>query len=120
GETSRSPTTAVTAATAGPSGAPLKVTGVAAGLLFPHAAQAVQIVRRRRPLGAKKWSTQTVYAITSLSPAQASPAYLAEITRGHWTIGRVAPALCGAGAPSEPGERAFPAPRLKQARRRRG
>jgi len=34
--------------------------------------------------------------------------------------GRVAPARCRAGAPSEPGERAFPAPRLKQAPRRRG
>jgi predicted transposase YbfD/YdcC len=36
----------------------LKVTAVAAGLGFPHAAQAVQIVRRRRPLNAtkgKKW-----------------------------------------------------------------
>ena len=30
---------------------------------------------------------------------------------------RVAPARCHAGAPSEPGERAFPAPRLKQAAR---
>lgn len=64
----------------------LKVTAVAAGLMFPHAAQAIQIVRRRRPLNGKKWSTETIYAITSLSPAQASPAYLAEVTRGHWTI----------------------------------
>ena len=64
----------------------LKVTAVAAGLLFPHAAQAIQVVRRRRPLGGKKWSTETVYAITSLSPAQASPAYLAEVIRGHWSI----------------------------------
>jgi hypothetical protein len=30
---------------------------------------------------------------------------------------RVAPARCHAGAPSEPGERAFPAPRLRQAPR---
>jgi hypothetical protein len=29
----------------------LKVTAVAAGLAFPHAAQAIQIVRRRRPEG---------------------------------------------------------------------
>jgi len=65
----------------------LKVTTVEAGLLFPHAAQVVQIVRRRRPLnGKKRWSTETVYAITSLNPAQASPADLATIIRGHWSI----------------------------------
>ena len=35
----------------------LKVTAVAAGLAFPHAAQAIQIVRRRAG-GKKKWSTE--------------------------------------------------------------
>ena len=35
----------------------LKVNAVAAGLRFPHAAQANQIVRRRRPLGSRKWLT---------------------------------------------------------------
>jgi predicted transposase YbfD/YdcC len=65
----------------------LKVTAVAAGLLFPHAAQAVQIIRRRRPLrGKKRWSTETVYAITSLAATLASPAELADIIRGHWAI----------------------------------
>jgi predicted transposase YbfD/YdcC len=67
----------------------LKVTAVAAGLGFPHAAQAVQIIRRRRPLNAKKgkkWSTETVYAVTSLTATQASPAELADILRGHWAI----------------------------------
>jgi len=55
--------------------------------VFPHAVQAIQIVRRRRPLkGKKRWSTETVNAITSLNPAQASPAELAAIIRGHWTI----------------------------------
>jgi predicted transposase YbfD/YdcC len=63
----------------------LKVTAVARGLLFPHAAQAIQIVRRRRPSG-KKWSTETCYAITSLAVTQASPAQLAAIIRGHWAI----------------------------------
>ena len=43
----------------------LKVTAVAAGLAFPHAAQAIQVVRRRRIRGKKKWSRETVYAITS-------------------------------------------------------
>jgi predicted transposase YbfD/YdcC len=64
----------------------LKVTAVAAGLAFPHAAQAIQIVRRRRISGKKKWSRETVYAITSLTAAQASPAELAAIIRGHWMI----------------------------------
>jgi predicted transposase YbfD/YdcC len=64
----------------------LKVTAVAAGLAFPHAAQAIQIVRRRRISGKKKWSRETVYAITSLTAVQASPAELAAIIRGHWHI----------------------------------
>ncbi len=67
----------------------LKVTTVAAGLAFPHAAQAIQIVRKRRPLtgqNSKKWSAETVYAITSLTVIQARPADLARIARGHWGI----------------------------------
>jgi predicted transposase YbfD/YdcC len=64
----------------------MKVTAVAAGLAFPHAAQAIQIVRRRRQLAGKKWSTETVYAITSLTVIQARPADLARIARGHWGI----------------------------------
>lgn len=68
----------------------LKVTTVAAGLAFPHAAQAIQIVRRRRQLtgkNTKKWPTQTVCAITSLTVIHARPAELARIVRGHWGIG---------------------------------
>ena len=34
----------------------------------------------------KKWSRETVYAITSLTATQASPAELAAIIRGHWAI----------------------------------
>ena len=64
----------------------LRVTAVAAGLAFPHAAQAIQIVRRRRPLNGTKWSAETVYAITSLTAIQARPAELAGIARGHWLI----------------------------------
>jgi predicted transposase YbfD/YdcC len=33
-----------------------------------------------------KWSTETVYAITSLTATQARPAELAAIIRGHWLI----------------------------------
>jgi predicted transposase YbfD/YdcC len=64
----------------------LKVTAVAAGLAFPHAAQAIQVARRRRRRGTKNWSRETVYAITSLTATQASPAGLAAIIRGHWMI----------------------------------
>jgi predicted transposase YbfD/YdcC len=64
----------------------LKVTAVAAGLAFPHAAQAIRIVRRRRPLNSKKRTAETVYAITSLTAIQARPAELAAIARGHWLI----------------------------------
>ena len=64
----------------------VKLTAVVAGLGFPHAAQAIQIIRRRRPLGDKKWSTETVYAITSLTATQASPTELAQVIRGHWGI----------------------------------
>ena len=59
---------------------------MAAGLAFPHAARAIQIVRHRK-LGRKnKWSTQTCYAITSLTATQASLGELAAIIRGHWAI----------------------------------
>ena len=56
---------------------------------LPHAARAIQIVRRRRPLtsknskNSKKWSTETVYAITSLTVIQARPAGVASFARGH-------------------------------------
>src|SRR6266513_4763320 len=62
----------------------LKVTSVARGLAFPHAAQAIQIVRRRKVKG--KWSRETCYAVTSLTVIQASHAQLAAIARGHWGI----------------------------------
>ena len=62
----------------------LKVTAVARGLAFPHAAQAIQITRRRKVNG--KWSRESCYAVTSLTVTQASPARLAAIIRGHWGI----------------------------------
>ena len=65
----------------------LQAATVAAGLAFPHAAQAIRVTRRIRPLsGHKKWRTVTVYAITSLTASQASPAQLARWIRGHWRI----------------------------------
>jgi predicted transposase YbfD/YdcC len=64
----------------------LKVVTIAAGIAFPHAAQAIQLVRRRRPLTSGKWHTETVYAITDLHPHQAQPEQLAGWIRGHWQI----------------------------------
>jgi predicted transposase YbfD/YdcC len=55
-------------------------------LLFPHARQVLRITRRRRALGARRWTTETVYAITDLAWEQATARELAEWARGHWTI----------------------------------
>ena len=63
----------------------LQVTTVA-GLDFPHATQALRITRRVRPLASRRWRTVTVYAVTSLTAAQAHPARLADWIRGHWGI----------------------------------
>ena len=63
----------------------LQVTTVA-GLDFPHAAQAIRITRRVRLLAGRRWRTVTVYSVTSLTTAQASPARLADWIRGHWGI----------------------------------
>lgn len=53
---------------------------------FPHAAQAIRITRRVRNQKTRKWRTVTVYAITSLTAAQATPAELADHIRGHWSV----------------------------------
>jgi predicted transposase YbfD/YdcC len=65
----------------------LKTTAVAAGIAFPHAAQAIQIKRRRKPLASTtRWSAETSYAVTSLAASQAEPTQLAAWIRGHWGI----------------------------------
>jgi predicted transposase YbfD/YdcC len=64
----------------------LQAVTVTAGLAFPHAAQALRVTRRTRPLSGGKWKTITVYAITSLAFGQATPAQLAQWIRGHWQI----------------------------------
>jgi len=59
---------------------------------FPHAAQVIQVTRKRTVGGSqastrrRRWQTVTVSAITSLGFAQASPARLADLLRGHWAI----------------------------------
>jgi len=65
----------------------IKTAAVAAGIAFPHAAQAIQIRRRRRALnGTTKWSAETSYAVTSLAAHQATPAQIAGWSRGHWGL----------------------------------
>ncbi len=56
------------------------------GPLFPHARQVVRIHRERRRIGTKKWTTETVHAVTDLPAHQASAAELAAWARGHWII----------------------------------
>ncbi|SCE97202.1 Transposase DDE domain-containing protein [Micromonospora viridifaciens] len=64
-----------------------KILTISTGIEFPHAAQALQIRRRRRRLDQpKRFTTETVYAITDLRVHQASPAQLAGWIRGHWSI----------------------------------
>jgi predicted transposase YbfD/YdcC len=69
----------------------LKVVTIATGIEFPHARQAIQVVRKTRRVNARrgtkgKWRTETVYAITDLAPHQARPDELAAWIRGHWQI----------------------------------
>lgn len=65
----------------------LQLCAVAAGIGFPHARLAARIVRRRRPINdTKRWSTETVYAVTSLEYTDIRARRLAEIIRGHWHI----------------------------------
>ena len=63
----------------------LKVTAVAAGLAFPHAAQAIQIVRRRKlPEEEVVRRDLLRHHLADRHPGQ--PAQLAAIIRGHWGI----------------------------------
>ncbi|QNA72002.1 ISAs1 family transposase [Streptomyces sp. So13.3] len=57
-----------------------------AGLLFPGAAQAIELKRRRVNRKTGKISIKTVYAVTSLNAGQANPTELAALIRGHWSV----------------------------------
>jgi predicted transposase YbfD/YdcC len=58
----------------------------AAGKLFPGAARAMKIVRRRTDTATGAVSHETVYAITSLGHRYADTVLLATWLRGHWQI----------------------------------
>jgi predicted transposase YbfD/YdcC len=61
-------------------------TATVADLDFPHAAQAVQIVRRRRTIATGKVTLERVYAVTDLTAEQADGPEIAHHVRRHWTI----------------------------------
>ncbi len=56
------------------------------GVAFPHARQAVRVVRRRTDHATGVTSVEVVYAVTSLSAIEASLHDLAGHLRGHWAI----------------------------------
>lgn len=64
----------------------VKLTAVGAGIGFPHARIAIQVHRRRRPIGSRTWSSETVYAVTSMNWRQARAGVVADAIRGHWRI----------------------------------
>lgn len=64
----------------------IKCATLSPGIRFPHALQAIEITRKSRPIGTKKWHLETVYAVTSLPTYQANPRQLAGWIRGHWGI----------------------------------
>ncbi|WP_379507680.1 ISAs1 family transposase [Nonomuraea zeae] len=64
----------------------MKICTTRPGLPFPHAAQAIQVKRRRTDLKTGKTTIVTIYAITSLPPGRVTHAQLAALIRGHWSV----------------------------------
>jgi predicted transposase YbfD/YdcC len=56
------------------------------GIDFPHVQQAVKLTRWRQNQRTGKIQRETVYVITSLSAAQATPEDLARLAREHWSV----------------------------------
>ena len=56
------------------------------GLDFPHARQAIKITRWRRDTTTGRTSRQAVYAVTSLTSAEATTGDLARLVREQWSI----------------------------------
>lgn len=55
-------------------------------LLFPGARQAIQLKRRRTDRKTGRTTIKTIYAVTSLTTEQATPAQLAQLIRDHWKV----------------------------------
>lgn len=64
----------------------LRLAAVPAGIGFPHAQLAIQLIRRRRSSTSRTWHTETVYAITDLTWSEIRADRIAEAIRGHWGI----------------------------------
>jgi predicted transposase YbfD/YdcC len=56
------------------------------GIDFPHVQQAVKLTRWRQNQRTGKIQRETVYVITSLPAAQATPEDLARLAREHWSV----------------------------------
>ena len=63
-------------------------TGHVSHLEFPWARQAIKITRWRQDAATGKTSRQTVYAVTSLTSADATVQDLARLVREHWSVER--------------------------------
>jgi predicted transposase YbfD/YdcC len=63
--------------------------GTSAAGLFPGAARALKVVRRRTDIATGKTTTEIVYAVTSLGHRYADAVLLATWLRGHWQIENV-------------------------------
>ncbi|WP_425824678.1 hypothetical protein [Streptomyces fractus] len=55
-------------------------------LLFSHARQVIRIHRKRRRVGTKKWSAETVHAVTDLAAHRADAGEIASWAGCHWLI----------------------------------
>jgi predicted transposase YbfD/YdcC len=64
----------------------LKATELSSGIGFPGAAQVLRLTRTRTVRTTGKRTRETVYAITSLTVADAGPEQIATWLRGHWMI----------------------------------
>ena len=63
-----------------------KAAEIAEGIGFPGAVQVLQLTRTATDDKIGKKHTEVVYAVTSLSVADAKPAQIAAWLRGHWAI----------------------------------
>ncbi|WP_232329363.1 ISAs1 family transposase [Nocardia violaceofusca] len=64
----------------------LKALEIGPDIGFPGARLALKITRRRVDARTRKFASATIYAITSLSAAEATPRQLAAWLQGHWHI----------------------------------
>ena len=55
-------------------------------LSFEHARQAMRVIRERTDLSTGQTTTETVYAITSVTPDRAGPEQLLAWNGGHWAV----------------------------------